>query len=82
MPQGHWKVLTLTAAIRLDGVGGCLTFDGRPPTPSRSRRTSSTCWPRRCALGDIVVMDNLSAHRPEVERLIGRRGGLVIAGRR
>lgn len=26
VPHGHGKVLTLTAALRLDGVGGCLAF--------------------------------------------------------
>src|SRR5206468_7765107 len=28
VPHGHWKVLTLTAAVRLGGVAGCLTFEG------------------------------------------------------
>jgi hypothetical protein len=29
-PHGHWKVVTLTAAVRLDGVPppACLAFDG------------------------------------------------------
>jgi hypothetical protein len=30
VPHGHWKVVTLTAAVRLDGVpaSACLAFDG------------------------------------------------------
>ncbi len=32
VPQGHWKVLTLTAAVRLGGVGACLAFEGATNT--------------------------------------------------
>ena len=70
VPHGHWKVITLTAAVRLDGVGACLAFDGA---------TNSACFEAyvgRCLVptlkvGDVVVMDNLSCHKTaEVERLI------------
>lgn len=70
VPHGHWKVVTLTAAVRLGGVGACLAFDGA---------TDSACFEtyvRDCLVptlrpGDIVVMDNLACHKAaEVERLI------------
>ena len=70
VPHGHWKVVTLTAAVRLGGVGACLAFDGA--TDAASFET----YVRECLVpslrpGDIVVMDNLSCHKgPEVERLI------------
>ncbi|MDE2505598.1 MAG: hypothetical protein KGM43_00155 [Planctomycetota bacterium] len=32
VPHGHWKVLTLTAAIRFGEVGACLAFDGATNT--------------------------------------------------
>src|SRR5918998_5009278 len=32
VPHGHWKTVTLTAAVRLDGVGACLAFDGATNT--------------------------------------------------
>jgi len=35
VPHGHWKVTTLTAAVRLGGVGACLAFDGA---------TNTTCF--------------------------------------
>jgi transposase len=77
VPHGHWKVITLTAAVRLDGVGACLAFDGA---------TDTACFEtyvERCLVptlrpGDIVVMDNLSCHKTaEVARLIGEAGAEV-----
>jgi transposase len=77
VPHGHWKVITLTAAIRLGGVGACLAFDGA---------TNAACFEafvERCLLptlrpGDIVIMDNLSCHKTaEVERLIRGVGAEV-----
>jgi len=74
VPHGHWKVVTLTAAVRLDGVGACLAFDGA---------TDTECFEtyvERCLVptprpGDIVVMDNLACHkRAEVARLIAGAG--------
>ena len=32
VPHGHWKMTTLTAAVRLGGVGACLAFDGATDT--------------------------------------------------
>jgi transposase len=79
VPHGHWKVTTLTAAVRLDGVppSACLAFDGA---------TDSACFEayvERCLVpalrpGDIVVMDNLACHKTaEVARLIGTAGAAV-----
>jgi transposase len=77
VPHGHWKVVTLTAAVRLDGVGACLAFDGA---------TDSACFEAdvgRCLAptlrpGDIVVMDNLACHKTaEVARLIAAVGAEV-----
>lgn len=77
VPHGHWKTTTLTAALRLDGVGPCLAFDGA---------TDSACFEAyvaRCLVpslrpGDVVVMDNLSCHKaPGVARLIDAAGAEV-----
>jgi len=79
VPHGHWKITTLTAAVRLDGVppSACLAFDGA---------TDSACFEayveRRLAPalrpGDIVVMDNLACHKTaEVARLIAAAGAEV-----
>lgn len=72
VPHGHWKITTLTAAMRLGGVpdSACLAFDGA---------TNSVCFEtyvERCLVpalrpGDIVILDNLSCHKtPTVRRLI------------
>jgi transposase len=77
VPHGHWKMITLTAAVRLDGVGACLAFDGA---------TDSACFEtyvERCLAptlrpGDVVVMDNLACHKAaEVSRLIEAAGAEV-----
>lgn len=77
VPHGHHKLLTLTAAVRLGEVGACLVFEGA---------TNSLCFEsyiEMCLLptlrvGDIVIMDNLPAHKSaEVERLIDSVGAVV-----
>jgi hypothetical protein len=74
VPQGHWKVLTMTAAVRLDGVGGCLAFDGATNAVTFEAYVEHVLAPT-LRPGDIVVMDNLAAHKgPEVERLIKAAG--------
>jgi transposase len=79
VPQGHWKITTLTAAVRLDGVppSACLAFDGA---------TDSACFEAYVGRhlvpalrpGDIVIMDNLACHKTaEVARLIAAVGAEV-----
>jgi transposase len=77
VPHGHWKVVTLTAAVRLDGVGACLVFDGA--TDAASFETYiERCLAPTLRPGDIVVMDNLSCHKTaEVARLISAAGAEV-----
>jgi transposase len=77
MPQGHWKVLTLTAAVRLGGVGACLAFEGATDTACFETYVEK-CLVPTLRPGDIVVMDNLSCHKTaEVGRLIGSAGAEV-----
>jgi transposase len=79
VPHGHWKVVTLTAAVRLGGVPepACLCFDGA---------TNTACFEAyvgRCLVpalrpGDVVVMDNLSCHKAAgVRRLVEAAGAEV-----
>jgi transposase len=79
VPHGHWKTLTLTAAVRLGGVPepACLVFDGATDT------ACFATYVERCLVptlrpGDIVVMDNLGCHKTaEVERLVRSAGAEV-----
>jgi transposase len=77
-PQGHWKVMTAVAAIRLDGLTAPFTIDcpmdGEIFDVYVERVLTPTLRP-----GDVVVMDNLSAHkRPRVRRLIEAAGAAVL----
>ncbi len=77
VPHGHWKVVTLTAAVRLDGVGACLAFDGATNTACFEAYVGE-CLAPTLRPGDIVVMDNLSCHKTaEVARLIAAAGAEV-----
>jgi transposase len=79
VPHGHWKVLTLTAAVRLGGVpeSACLAFDGATNTPCFEAYVGR-CLVPALRPGDIVVMDNLSCHKTaEVSRLIATAGAEV-----
>jgi transposase len=79
VPQGHWKLITLTAAVRLGGVpeAACLAFEGATDT------AGFETYVERCLVptlrpGDIVVMDNLACHKTaEVARLIAGAGAAV-----
>jgi transposase len=79
VPHGHWKVITLTAAIRLGGVpaSACLAFDGATNSASFQAYVAE-CLVPALRPGDIVVMDNLSCHKTaEVARLITAAGAEV-----
>ncbi len=77
VPHGHWKVVTLTAAVRLEGVGACLAFDGATNTACFETYVER-CLAPTLRPGDIVVMDNLSCHKTaEVARLVEAAGAEV-----
>jgi hypothetical protein len=77
VPQGHWKALTLTAAVRLGGVGACLAINGATDTACFETYIGECLVPTLRA-GDIVIMDNLACHKTaEVERLIHSAGAQV-----
>jgi transposase len=77
VPHGHWKMVTLTAAVRLDGVGACLAFDGATDSAAFEAYVGQ-CLAPTLRPDDIVVMDNLSCHKTaEVARLIAATGARV-----
>jgi len=79
VPHGHWKVITLTAAVRLGGVPepACLAFDGATDAACFETYVGE-CLVPALRPGDIVVMDNLACHKTaEVARLIGSAGAVV-----
>jgi transposase len=62
VPGGHWMIVTMISAIRLDGPFAASTIVG--PTDSDVFRTyvRDVLAPQLRA-GDVVVMDNLSPHK-------------------
>ena len=71
-PHGHWRTMTFLAALRCDGVVAPCVLDG--PVNGRSflayveQVLAPTLRP-----GDVVVLDNLPAHKPVAVRQAGER---------
>jgi transposase len=76
VPHGHWKVVTLTAAVRLGGVpaAACPAFDGATDAAAFETYVER-CLAPTLRPGDVVVLDNLSCHKTaEAARLIAAAG--------
>lgn len=70
IPHGHYKTVTLVAGLRLSGLVAQKTF-GRAITAATFENWVKTALVPTLSPGDVVVMDNLSAHKgPRVEALI------------
>lgn len=63
-PHGHWRTTTMISAIRLDGSTACMTVDGATDTEVFQAYVREVLCPTLHP-GDIVVMDNLGAHKNE-----------------
>jgi transposase len=62
VPHGHWKTLTLVAALRCDGVEAPFITDGAMDGPTFLAYVEQVLVPT-LGRGDIVFMDNLRAHK-------------------
>jgi transposase len=62
VPQGRWQTTTLVSAIRSDGVVGSLVFKGATDALAFRTYVGEVLLPSLHP-GDIVVLDNLPAHR-------------------
>jgi transposase len=62
VPHGHWKTTTFTGALRLDGLGAPMILDGPMDGTAFLAYVEQVLVPELKA-GDIVVMDNLPAHK-------------------
>jgi transposase len=62
VPHGHWKTLTLVAALRIDGLTAPTVIDGAMNGPSFIAYVEQVLAPS-LHKGDIVFMDNLSTHK-------------------
>lgn len=62
VPHGHWKTTTFTAGLRLSGMAAPMLLDGPMNGPAFLAYTEQVLAPE-LRPGDIVVMDNLPAHK-------------------
>ena len=63
VPHGHWKTTTFVGALRLHGMTAPRVLDGAMNGAAFLAYVQQVLVPT-LAPGDIVVMDNLPAHKP------------------
>jgi transposase len=74
VPYGHWKTLTLVAALRVDNVTAPYVIDGAMDGPSFLAYVEQVLVPT-LRKRDIVFMDNVPAHK-----VAGVREAIEAAG--
>jgi transposase len=62
VPHGHWKTTTFTGALRLSGMTAPFVYDGAMNGNVFRAYVEQVLVPT-LAPGDVVVMDNLPAHK-------------------
>ena len=65
VPHGHWKTTTFTGALRLGGMTAPMVLDGPMNGPAFQAYVAQVLVPT-LSPGDIIVMDNLPAHKSAV----------------
>src|SRR5262249_52272781 len=77
VPQGHWPMNTLVSALPQDGVVAALVFEGATDTAAFETYVEQVLVPA-LRPGDIVVWDNLAAHKgAAVRRAVAQAGAEV-----
>ena len=68
VPHGHWKTTTFTGALRLAGMAAPMVLDGPMNGAAFQAYVGQVLVPT-LSPGDIVVMDNLPAHKATAGRI-------------
>jgi transposase len=74
VPHGHWRTTTFIAGLRQSGVIAPLVLDG-PMTGAAFRAYVEQALVPALKPGDVVVMDNLAAHK-----VAGIEAAIALAG--
>ncbi len=78
VPHGHWKTTTFTGALRLSGMTAPMVIDG-PMNRDAFRAYVRHMLAPTLRPGDIVVMDNLPAHKgTETRGMIEAAGATLL----
>lgn len=78
VPAGHWRTLTLLGALGLGGVRAAMTVEAPTDGDVFLAYVEQVLGPR-LEPGDVVVLDNLSAHKVAgVCELIEARGAQLL----
>jgi transposase len=77
IPHGHWKTTTFVGALRLSGVTAPMTLDGAMTGAAFLAYVEQVLVPT-LRPGDVVVMDNLPAHKPPAIRQAIERAGAEL----
>ena len=67
VPHGHWKTTTFTGALRLSGMTAPMVLDGPMNGAAFLAYVEQMLVPT-LKPGDIVIMDNLPAHKSAAVR--------------
>ena len=76
-PHGHWRTTTMISSVRLDGTTACMTIEGATNTEVFHAYVREVLVPA-LQPGDIVVMDNLGAHKNERTLALIRQAGAEV----
>jgi transposase len=77
VPHGHWKTMTLVAGLRLDGLSAPMLIDGAMNGAAFVAWVEGLLVPTLVP-GDIVVLDNLPAHKVKAARTAIEQAGAKL----
>src|SRR5689334_5649283 len=78
VPHGHWKITTFVGGLRQDGIIAPFVID-EPMNGEIFLTYLDRCLVPRLRPGDIVIIDNLAAHKVDgVRQAIERAGATLL----
>jgi transposase len=77
VPHGHWKTTTFTGALRLSGMTAPMVLDGAMNGAAFLAYVEQVLVPT-LRPGELVVMDNLPAHKPAAVRAAIEQAGAEL----
>jgi transposase len=77
VPHGHWKTTTLVAGLRLGGLTAPMVLDGAMNGDAFTAWAQTFLAPT-LAPGDVVILDNLPAHKVSGARAAIQRAGATL----